>query len=157
MKFKTSIDNPKTNPLGSILNRFRESHVDSSYFLIWNAFHVLKFSAPPHRKNLKIIFLKSYMLLKFISKHFIFIIVILNGTLSSNLSSNMCSSGGKEFPCNAGDLGSIPGSGRSPGEGKGGPLHYSCLGNPMDTRAWQATVHGVSKSQTRRSNFHFSP
>ena len=54
-------------------------------------------------------------------------------------------SGGKESACNAGDPGSIPGLGRSPGEGNGNPLQYSCLGNPMD-RAWQATVHGVPKS-----------
>ena len=51
----------------------------------------------------------------------------------------------KNPPANAGDLGSIPGSGRSPGEGNGNPLHYSCLGNPMDRGAWQATVHGVTK------------
>ena len=49
--------------------------------------------------------------------------------------------------CNAGDLGSIPGSGRSPGEGNGNPLQYSCLENPMDTGAWQATVHGVGHDQ----------
>ena len=49
-------------------------------------------------------------------------------------------SDGKESACNAGDLGSIPGSGRSPGEGNGNPLHYSCLENPMDRGAWQATV-----------------
>ena len=50
-------------------------------------------------------------------------------------------------PLNAGDMGSIPGSGRSPGEGNGHPLQDSCLGDPMDRRAWQATVHGVAKSQ----------
>ena len=50
--------------------------------------------------------------------------------------------------CNAGDLGSIPGSGRSPGEGNGNPLQYSCLENPMDRAAWWATVHGVAKSRT---------
>ena len=49
---------------------------------------------------------------------------------------------------NAGDLGSIPGSGRSPGEGNGNPLQYSCLENPMDGGAWWATVHGITKSQT---------
>ena len=49
--------------------------------------------------------------------------------------------------------GSIPGSGRSPGEGNGNPLQYSCLENPMDGGAWQATVHGVAKSRTRRSDF----
>ena len=48
---------------------------------------------------------------------------------------------------NAGDLGLIPGLGRSPGEGNGSPLQYSCLENPMDRGAWQATVHGVAKSQ----------
>ena len=54
----------------------------------------------------------------------------------------------KASACNAGDLGSIPGSGRSPGEGNGNPLQYSCLENPMDVGAWGATVHGVAKSQT---------
>ena len=51
----------------------------------------------------------------------------------------------KESACNAGDLGSIPGSGRSPGEGNGNPLQYSCLENSMDRGAWWATVHGVAK------------
>ena len=55
----------------------------------------------------------------------------------------------KNPPANAGDMGSIPGSGRSPGEGNGNPLQDSCLGNPMDRGAWWATVHGVAKSQTR--------
>ena len=62
------------------------------------------------------------------------------------------SSVGKESTCNAGDLGSIPGLGRSPGGGHGNPLQYSCLENPMDRGAWQAAVHGVTKSQTRLSN-----
>ena len=52
--------------------------------------------------------------------------------------------------CNAGDPGSMPGSGRSPGEEHGNPLQYSCLGNSVDRGAWQATVHGVAKSQTRK-------
>ena len=56
---------------------------------------------------------------------------------------------------NAGDPGSIPGSGRSPGEGNTNPLQYSCLENPMDGEAWLATVHGVTKSWTRLSNFTF--
>ena len=59
---------------------------------------------------------------------------------------------GKESACNAGDLGSIPGSGRSPGEGNGNPLQYSCLGNPIDRGAWRATVHGVTKGWTRLSD-----
>ena len=56
---------------------------------------------------------------------------------------------------NAGDPGSIPGSGRSPGEGNGNPLQYSCLENPMDRGAWWATDHRVTKSQTRLSDFTF--
>ena len=55
----------------------------------------------------------------------------------------------EESACSAGDSGSIPGSRRSPGEGNGYLLQYSCLENPMDRRAWQATVHGVAKSRTR--------
>ena len=61
-----------------------------------------------------------------------------------------CSSYGKESACNAGDLGSIPGLGRIPGEGKDCPLQYSGLENFMD-----CIVHGVAKSQTRLSDFHF--
>ena len=57
-------------------------------------------------------------------------------------------SGVKASACNAGDLDSIPGSGRSPGEGNGNPLQYSCLENPMDGGAWWTTVHGVAKSRT---------
>ena len=52
---------------------------------------------------------------------------------------------GKESTCSAGDKGSIPGLGRSPGGGNGNPLQYSCLGNFMDRRVWRATVHGVSE------------
>ena len=54
----------------------------------------------------------------------------------------------KNLSANAGDLSSIPGSERSPGGGHGNPLQNSCLENPMDRRAWQASVHGVAKSQT---------
>ena len=61
-------------------------------------------------------------------------------------------SNGKESVCNARDLGSMCGLGTSLGEGNGYPLQYSCLENPMDRGAWQATVHGVTKSQTRLSN-----
>ena len=57
-------------------------------------------------------------------------------------------SDGKESACHLGDLGLIPRSGRSPGEGIGYPLQYSCLENSMDREAWQATVHGVTKSWT---------
>ena len=61
-----------------------------------------------------------------------------------------CDSAGKESTCNAGDMGSIPGLGRSPGEGKGYPFQYSGLKKSMDY-----TAHGVSKSRTGLSDFHF--
>ena len=57
-------------------------------------------------------------------------------------------SDGKESACNAGDSGSVPGLGRYPGEGNGNILQYSCLENSMDRGAWQALVHGVTKSCT---------
>ena len=66
-------------------------------------------------------------------------------------------SDGKAPVCNAGDPGLIPGLGRSPGEGNGSPLQHSCLENPMDGGAWQATVHGVAKSRTRLSDFTSLP
>ena len=68
-------------------------------------------------------------------------------------------SGGSEIKAsdsNVGDLGLIPGSGRSPGEGNGNPFHYSWLEYPMDRGAWWATVHGVAKSRTRLSGFTFT-
>ena len=55
----------------------------------------------------------------------------------------------KNQPANVRDVGSIPESGRSPGEGNGNPLQDSCLGNPMDRGAWRVTVHGVARSQTQ--------
>ena len=59
---------------------------------------------------------------------------------------------GKESACHAGDPGSVPGSGRSSGEGNGYPLQYSCLGNPINGGAWWAVVHGVAKCWTRLSD-----
>ena len=62
---------------------------------------------------------------------------------------------GKVYTCSAGaagDMGSIPGLGRLPGGGNGNPLQYFCLENPMDRGAWQATVHGATKSQTKLSD-----
>ena len=64
-------------------------------------------------------------------------------------------SDGKESACYVGGLGSIPGSGRSPGEGKGYPLQYSCLENSMDRGAWWVTVCGITKSWIRLSDWHF--
>ena len=77
--------------------------------------------------------------------------------ISTALFLGVCSGGSevKASACNAGDLCSIPGSRRSPGEGNGNPLQYSCLENPMDRGARWATVHGVTKSRTRLSNFTF--
>ena len=71
--------------------------------------------------------------------------------LSTVWAQNVCSRGFpggsdcKEYACNVEDLGSIPGLGRSSGEGNGNLLQYSCLENPMDRRAWQATVHEVAE------------
>ena len=59
----------------------------------------------------------------------------------------------RNLPASAGDAGSIPGSGRSPGEGNGNPLQYSCLGSPLDRGAWRAAVHGVAKSRTGLSHW----
>ena len=61
---------------------------------------------------------------------------------------------GKESACNSGDLGLVPGLGRSSGEGNGNPLQYSCLENSVNRGAWQAIVHGVAKSQTWLSHSH---
>ena len=62
----------------------------------------------------------------------------------------------KVSACNTGDPGSISGFGRSPGEGNGNPLQYSCLENSLDRGAWPATVHGFAESQTPLRSFHFS-
>ena len=88
-------------------------------------------------------------------KLYIFLVLIL-GCISSLFISLCGGSVVKASVCNAGDLGSIPGLGRSPGEGNGNPLQYSCLENPMGGGAWWATVHGVAKSQTRLSDFTFT-
>ena len=75
--------------------------------------------------------------------------------LLEHLEAPMGFPGGSEVKASAsnmGDLGSIPGLGRFPGEGNGNPLQYSCLENPMDGGAWWATVHGVAKSRTQLSD-----
>ena len=72
----------------------------------------------------------------------------INEMLVASILSFPSGSDNKESACNAGDPGSIPGSERSPGEGNGNPLHYSCLENSMDRGAWQATVHGVTELNT---------
>ena len=77
-------------------------------------------------------------------------LLLLNmfGIVFNTFKSSPGGSGGKASACNAGDLGSIPGMGRSPGEGNGNPLQYSRLENPMNGGAWWVTVCGVAKSQT---------
>ena len=90
-------------------------------------------------------------LLNFISDHEMLIRAMVYSVLGFPGGSEV-----KASACNAGDLGSIPGSGRSPGEGNGNPLQYSCLENPMGGGAWWATVHGVAKSRTRLSDFTFT-
>ena len=79
--------------------------------------------------------------LPFINPHFL---------IYQSISGFLCGLAGKESACNVGDLGSTPGLGRSPGEGNGYPLQYSYLENSMDY-----IVHGVTKSRTRLSDFHF--
>ena len=88
--------------------------------------------------------LKLLFFLVLIKVYLIYSVVLFWGFL--------CSSDSKESACKAGDQGSIPGSGRSPGEENGNPLQYSCSGNPMDRGAWWATAHGVAKSQTWMNN-----
>ena len=70
---------------------------------------------------------------------------------------SLVGSDGTESACNAGDLSSIPGSGRFPGEGSGYQLQYSCLENSTDRRTWWAIVRGIAKSQTRLTNTHTRP
>ena len=85
--------------------------------------------------------------------HLGFLIILCHSSILSDLPSQAVLVV-KNPPANAGDsrLGFNPESGRSPGEGHGNPFQYSCLGNPMDRRAWWATVHEVAKSQTQLSN-----
>ena len=75
-------------------------------------------------------------------------LLAVQGTINHTYVGYLGGSDGKVSAYNVGDLGSIPGLGRSPGEGNGNPLQYSCLENPMDGRAWWAKVHGVAKSGT---------
>ena len=80
----------------------------------------------------------------------------LNFQFSFQFNEFPCGSEDKAPACHAGDPGFILGLGRSPGEGNGNPLQYSCLENPMDRGAWGATVHGVTKSWARLSEFTFT-
>ena len=73
-------------------------------------------------------------------------------TVTTHLLGFHSSSGGKEPACNAGDLGSIPGYGQSPGGGNSNPLQYSCLENSRDRGAWQAVIQGVAKNRAQLSD-----
>ena len=107
-------------------------------------------------------YISSFLVIKWISQGFFKIkkpmfLELVRGTGLCYVNNHVLQdfpggSDGKESACNAGDPGSIPGWGRFPGEGNGYPLQYSCLKNPMDKETWQATVHGVAKSQPRLSN-----
>ena len=79
-----------------------------------------------------------------------------SATVSPSICHEVMGPDGKASAYNAGEPGSISGSGRSPGEGNGNPLQYCCLGSPMDGGAWWATVQGVTKSWTRLSDFTFT-
>ena len=86
--------------------------------------------------------------------------LVIYGIISSNISllpyyAFPGGSDSKEIACSAGDLGLIPRSGKFPGEGNSNPLQYSCLENPMNRGAWQAIVHGLTKSGTRLHHFTF--
>ena len=93
---------------------------------------------------------RYYFSLLGVWSHLVWVLFVCFYTRQSNTKGFPCGSAGKESACNEGDVGSISGLGRSPGEGKGYPLQYSGLENSMD-----CIVHGVTKSQTRLSNFHF--
>ena len=82
---------------------------------------------------------------------------IILSEVSQKKEHNYCiGSEDKASACNMGDPDSIPGLGRSPGEGNDNPLQYSCLENPMDRGAWWATIYGVTKSRTRLNDFTFT-
>ena len=87
---------------------------------------------------------------------FIYKIMMICITVQSCTADFPGGSDGKVSAYNVGDLGSIPGSGRSPGEGNGNSFQYSCLENPMDRGAWWAAVHGVAKSRTQLRDFTHS-
>ena len=93
------------------------------------------------KKRLALIYIESY--------YDLFVICDINSICLLGL---LGGSDGKESACNAGDLGSVPGVGRSPGGGHGNPLQDSCLDNHMDRGVWWATVHEITKSQTRLSD-----
>ena len=108
-------------------------------------------SWPQKRKRYPHIYLIELQTLKLLikveSRYYIF-----SGKFGKFCNKSLMGSVVKNLPANARDADSILGWGRSPGEGNGNPLQYSCLGNPVDRGAWQATAYGVAKSQTQLSD-----
>ena len=132
-----------------IFNNFKAIFMCIYYPDVWNILSFGDFLYPENNFVLKaIFFIKNIFLFSFGQCFSYFFPTFLIRLWSQGFP------GGSEVKapaCNAGDLGSIPGSRRSPGEGNGNPLQYSCLENRMDRGAWWATVHGVAKSRTRLS------
>ena len=100
-----------------------------------------------------------FVIIRDTEPHFIYVLVICMSSLEKYLFWPLThffgcsgSSHGKESACNGGDMGLIPGLGGSPGEGEGYAFQYCCLETPMDSGAWQTTVHGVAKSRPRLSD-----
>ena len=113
-----------------------------------NAIAISTFGLQPNPVNLFLLPYRLRVLLQITQ-------LLFSGRLGFELKFDTSFPGGsvvKNALANAGDVGLIPGSGRSPGEGNGNPLQYSCLGNPMDRGAWWAAVHGVTKNWTQLSN-----
>ena len=117
---------------------------------------------PSHVTLVSLVYLQKSLFSKFLFLVFLSVFLQFPHLIfrsESAYTKNVCvphSSVSKESACSAGDLGSLLGLGRSPGEGNGNPVQYSCLENPVDRGAWQVTVLGVAKSQTRLSDFTFT-
>ena len=130
------------------LKSLLQHHSSKAWILRHSAFFTVQLSHPYMTTGKTIALTRQTSVSKVMS--------LLFNMLSRLVHSFPGGSEGKVSACNAGDPGSIPGLGRSPGERKGNPLQYSCLENPMDRGAWRATVHGVTKSGTRLSDFTFT-
>ena len=139
------------HPLLLLLSIFASIRVFSSELTLhirWPKYWSFSFSISPSSDYSGLISLRIDCLISLLSKG----LSRVFPSTSLKASILWCLPGGSEVKAsawNAGDLGSIPGSGRSPGEGNGNPLQYSCLENPTDRRAWWAIVHKVTKSWTQ--------
>ena len=139
-----------TNPRSSLRLTSIESVMPSSHLILCRPILLLP-AIPP---SIRVFSNESTLRMRW-PKYWSFSFSIIPSKEWTSLVTQM----GKVSVCNAGDPGLIPGLGRSPGEGNGSPLQYSCLENPMDGGAWWATVHGVAKNWTQLSDFtslHFT-